>query len=369
MKRLRYILPIFLLVLSACASRENIKGVHVVLQDDAIRQRYGGEMGALADELKAAGVTLVVTPVIRGGTAYYPSDVLPQRWEYGTQLLAFRHELRRRNIRFAALIPVFRDTYTYRSQPALRAVSNYNERNNTQDGFPLCPGDTEYRRYKINAVREILLILQPDLLYLRDLSYPPDPAALCDTTLLEDLRHYCFCSRCRMEFADFAGVGIPQHLSTPEAAARILEDHAEAWTRWKCRVITTFLEELQREMDNTLPDCGIMLETPAWDDETRRRYAGQDLEALREYVDHCVLPPCAYSTEAAYRYLAETGRSMREACGRAVPSLALDDSNTGGRHTEIFRGSLNNFKKNLILYGWTSLLEHREYLNIYSTEF
>jgi hypothetical protein len=50
MKTLRYILLAFLLAMTACSRFEHVKGVYVLMQKPEVRQRYGGEMGAIADE-------------------------------------------------------------------------------------------------------------------------------------------------------------------------------------------------------------------------------------------------------------------------------------------------------------------------------
>lgn len=372
MKKTCYILLIMLFFLNGCSRYEKIKGMHVILQDPEIRQRYGGEMGALADELKEAGVNLVITPVMENGTAFYPSDILPQRREDGTQLLAFRHELRRRNIRFAAYIPVFTDAYSYYYQPSLRAVDDFGSRTNQEHMYAVCPGDPEYRDYKREAVREVLLILQPDMLYFDDLSFPLDKDILCNGKISasQHQRSYCFCPDCRKAFSEFSSIAIPSHLSTPEAAAWILENHEDEWIRWKCDLITSYVKELKNNTRDIMPDCKIMLVTFAREEAEhhydRQRLAGHNLKDLNDYVDYFVSPPCPLLNEEDYSRLAELRPGPENPKKHIIPSLKLS---AGHKSENRFRQSLNFFKNRFILYSWTSLLKNRSYLNIYSTEF
>ena len=229
MKTARTILFVLLLALTGCSRFEHVKGVYVLLQNPEIRQRYGGEMGALADELKEAGVTHVIVPVMKDGIAYYPSDILPQRWDYGTELLAFRHALRRRSINFVAQIPIFQDSYTYRSQPSLRAVDEFGSRTGSEVLSALCPSDPGYQEYKLQAIEEVILILQPDGIYLDKLSFPIEQKDVCTDMLVAHSRNYCFCPTCLTSFSEHTLIELPKTASTVEVNESILDNHENAW--------------------------------------------------------------------------------------------------------------------------------------------
>ncbi len=373
MKTGHYILLIALLIISSCSRYENIKGVYVLLQAPEIRQRYGGEMGALADELKEAHVSLVISPTMEHGTAYYPSDVLPKRWEYGTQLLALRHELRRRDIRFAAYIPVFTDAYAYRAQPGLRAVNDYGSRNGSEQQHAVCPNNPEYQSYKLEAIEEVILILQPDIVYLDNLFFPVNPLYICPENSTNNIRSYCFCSSCLQAFQEHSQIILPQGQSTADIAAEILEHHETEWIQWKCETITSFMEKASKTIHTVNPDCKIMLSVLPWKEEQlhsgRKRLSGQDVKTLAPFVDYFTLLPCPFQTGQFDSALSSVVSDLQVTERRVIPSIEMRNY----RPTELgnefyFQRSLQHFQHNVIISDWGYLLKNRPYLNTFISE-
>ena len=367
MKNIRYILMILLVLLGACSRRDSIKGVYVILQNPEIRQRYGGEMGALADALKEARISMVVSPVFEHGTAYYPSDVFPRRWDYGTQLLAFRHELRRRNIRFAAHIPLFTDAYTYRAQPHMRAVNNYGSRTESETWNALCPSDREYQDYKIRAIIEIMLILQPDMIYLDDLHFPLNTADISG----EFSRSYCFCPGCLQKFEKNTGITLPHQFSTADIAAKILHEHEHAWMEWKCEVIADFLSRVEREIHNAHPECRIMVSLLPlkYEDNSyeNKLLSGQDTDLLYQHSDIFVIPRTSFSVnEYDINYSAPV-YALQSKEQRIIAGTDLNVYLENGKEQE-FQRDMKRFRRNIIVSSWDKLLKNRTYMTIFSME-
>lgn len=372
MKTLRYILFAALVFLTACTRTEPVKGVHVLMQKPEVRQRYGGEMGALADELKAAGVTHVIVPVLEGGTAFYPSDVLPQRWEFGTELLAFRHALRRRNINFVAQVPVFQDAYTYRSQPALRAVNEFGARNGSELFSAICPSDPDYREYKLQVLDEIMLIIQPDEIYLDKLSFPMEIEDVCSDIQAQHSRQYCFCMNCLESFSKHSGIDLPQKGSEAEINEWILDHHLNAWIQWKTGTITDFLEESQKHIYAIDPDCKIMVSVIPWKEDDhnhgRQRLAGQDVKTLALFTDTFILNTSCHIPDQTYE---DIRMSLVNELGntntKVIPTLCLDTSHPYLTDKD-FQNSLQHFRHGFIVSDWGYMLKNRRYLNIFTME-
>jgi hypothetical protein len=363
MKALRYIGVILLfLFISGCSSHEPVKGVFLELQDPVIRQRYGGEMGALVDELKQAGITLVISPALENGTAFFPSDILPQRWEYGTQLLAFRHELRRRNIHFAAAVPLFYDEYTFRAQPALRAVNDFG----AVVESAICPANSEYLDYKLAVIAEIMLILQPDALYLDKACFPLEEMQYCNSATRIHARLTCFCNTCIKHFSSYAGIAISGNMSTAENAKTILNNYLPEWTRWRSSLITSNIERIRREMEQLDPECHLMLSTITLREQdsgdNREMILGMDYHTLHPFVNTFVLNPCS----KADSLLTSDIQQLRAAGEQALPMLEVRHYLRYGE--DVFRDDLQSFSGNLIISDWSQLLNNRRYLNIFTLE-
>lgn len=367
MKRLcRFAVFFIMLFTASCSSYERVKGVHLQLQDPAIRQRYGGEMGALADELKQAGVTLVIAPVLEDATAYYPSDLLPQRWEYGTQLLAFRHELRRRNIRFAVCVPVFKDEYTQRSQPVLQAVNDYGA---GIRGW-ICPSRPEYRNYKLQTINEIMLILQPDAIYLEHCSYPAENAQNGKIPPNNHIRSSCFCAACLRDFSEYADVKFAANASVAEQASHILNHYRKEWTLWRSGLITAYVETIRRQVHAMNPACRILLERKPWTEKYLntglQQIYGLDIKTLQSYVDAFVLSTLPEPDTGNDSLLTAALRESADLGQRAIPAFQVRNYLRNGE--ERFRSDLQSRRRNFIIYDWGQLLNNRRFLNIFITE-
>ena len=372
MKTLRYILLILLLALSACSRFEYVKGVYVLMQKPEVRQRYGGEMGALADELKAAGVTHVIVPVLDGGTAFYPSDVLPQRWDFGTELLAFRHALRRRNINFVAQIPIFKDAYTFRSQPALRAVNELGTRAGAEEISAICPSDASYREYKLQVIDEIMLILQPDGIYFEHLSFPMDLEDVYSDINGVHSRDFCFCETCLRSFSEHATIELPTNLSTVEINEWINDNYQNAWIQWKTGTITNFLETANIHIHEIDPNCKIMVSVLPWEEEAhnrgRQRLAGQDVKTLAPFTDHFIIKTSCRIPNTTYEKIRlSLINELENADSKVIPTIQLE-IDPPSEAEKAFQTSLQYFKHRVIVSDWGYLLKNRRYLNIFISE-
>ncbi|MCF7832434.1 MAG: hypothetical protein K9N05_02510 [Candidatus Marinimicrobia bacterium] len=372
MKIVRYILFALLLAMTACSRFEQVKGVHVLLQKSEIRQRYGGEMGALADELKEANVTHVIVPVMEDGTAYYPSDVLPQRWEYGTELLAFRHALRRRNINFVAQIPIFQDSYTYRSQPALRAVNEFGSRSGSETLSAICPTDQSYQEYKLQAIEEVMLILQPDGIYIDKLSFPVEQSDICTDILVAHSRNYCFCPTCLTSFSEHALIELPKTSSVAETNEWVLDNYKNAWIQWKTGTITAFMEKANKRIHSIDPECKIMLSVLPWKEDEynkgRQRLAGQDVKTLAPFIDNFILKTsCQIPDENFDSIRLSLLEELENTDAKVIPTIQLEVDSPHEAEKD-FQHSLQYFRHQVIVSDWGYMLKNRRYLNIFITE-
>lgn len=349
-----------------------MKGVHIILQNPEIRQRYGGEMGALADELKSAGITHVIIPVFKDGTAYYPSDVLPQRWAYGSDLLAFRHALRQRNIKFVAKVDIFKDNYTYQSQPELRAVDEFASSRQSEALAGICPSDKEYQQYKLDAIHEVMLIFQPDGIYIDNMSFPMEEGDICSDMQITHSRQFCFCANCVNTFVQHAQIELPQHLSGHDLNTWILENNEQTWISWKTGLLTGFMERAHKIIKNINPQTQIILNILPWEETEfsygRQRLAGQDVRTLAEFTDNFTITTSCQTPTSRYNEIRiSINNEINNSNSEIIPTIELR-RNHKQNNEENFKESLRYFKDRVIVSDWGYMLKNRRYLNIYISE-
>ena len=99
------------------------------------------------------------------------------------------------------------------------------------------------------------------------------------------------------QFQADAGVALPETAATPAgAAAWILAHAAEAWFRWRCEQIATFVAEARVLLHRHRPGALLGMFVVPWTaddhDGALVRVVGQDLSLLAEHVD--VFSPMVY---------------------------------------------------------------------------
>lgn len=368
MKQRYYYIILILLLLSGCTHFPSIKAVYVHMDTAEIQQRYGGEMGALADELKEAGVTHVFVPVLKNGIAYYPSDILPRRWDYGTQILALRHELRRRSIKFIAVVQVFQDIYTYQARPEIRPLNQSGKNNAMETLAMVCPAFMDYQTYKLDVIDEIMLIFQPNGISFKDCYYPVKWQDISSLQDVDASQLYGFNAEALASFDRFSNITLPAfYHSDYELGQWILTYHEEEWINWKCEQITHFIEKASGIIHGYSPECSVYLETIPWyqheHNDGLRRLAGVDLKTLSDYIDYA-LPMNNSRQNFSEKRLDLLLTDYLSADLRILPQLEVSLFH----HEEQFRSARVHYGENSIVNNWESMLKYRRYLNVFKSE-
>ena len=196
------------------------------------------------------------------------------------------------------IFPVFFNPDVLAQSPHLAAIN--------RDGFAaaeewvefVCPSRESYRHERVEKARRLVREQTPDGIsidFIRHFVYwekvypDRDPASLPVS---------CFDSVCLAHFQKEAGIEIPLSLNTvPEKAKWILESHPEEWTRWRCELITSMVEEIAEAVREEKPDILVNIHLVPWSEEdfdgARMRVAGQDVAALSEHAD--LLSPMTYA--------------------------------------------------------------------------
>lgn len=133
-------------------------------------------------------------------------------------------------------------------------------------------------------------------------------------------------------FRDEMGFDIP--VDDPAASAKRLHgDLRDAWTTFKCRVITDIVERITRRIRDARPGLPLGAFIVPGDEAQRRSYAGQDVRALSRHLD--VLLPMTYHAilRRPSSWIGETVSEMRQrSTAPIVPVIQVtaDPSISGG---------------------------------------
>jgi hypothetical protein len=241
----------------------------------------------------------------------------------------------------------------------------------------VCPTHEGYLETKIARLRRVVAELEPDGLFLSFTRYPGFWENWVPGYRVSDADRFCFCDRCRRQFA--AGVGIDLPAGTiAEQAHSILTEHGAAWRVWRAEQIAAAIARIREEVAAERSELPIMLNTlpfPASEFnglDVRREIVAQDLELLRGMVDHFELMTYLQILDRPDDWLFQVLEDARQSvpdrpllCTLQVAPLYTEGVHAGrGRATEITASALGRTARSaleagadgLVFYHWTDFL-------------
>lgn len=154
------------------------------------------------------------------------------------------------------------------------------------------PTVKEVRSEKLKGIRSLVEETEVDGIWLDFIRWPchwevPEPEILQTS----------FDEPTIKKFAADAGLSTLLKLeSTPVRADKIIKDHLDKWTRWKCEQITSFVAETRKIADSAKSKILLGAFTVPWTDSDHngaiKTIIGQDYEALGKHLD--VVSPMVY---------------------------------------------------------------------------
>ncbi len=241
----------------------------------------------------------------------------------------------------------------------------------------VCPTHDEYLETKVDRLRRVVAELEPDGLFLSFTRFPGFWENWVPGYRFSNADQFCFCDRCRHEFAAETGVDLPTG-TTEEQANVILRDHRAAWRMWRAQRIVAAIARVREAVDVERRDFPIMLNTlpfPASDFDgldVRREIVAQDLDMLRDVVDHFELMTYLQILDRPDNWLFQVLDDARRAvpnrpllCTLQVAPLYTEGVHAGrGRALEITASALERTTRTaleagadgLVFYHWTDFL-------------
>ena len=309
---------------------------------------HEGDMKILFDEWSHLGFNTIVSSV-----------ELNQNEE-------FRKQAATHNIDRFIILPTFQDPAALERDPSLWAITREGKRAESDWVKFVCPSRKEFRAEKIAAAAEIVRECSPAGISIDFIRHFVFWETVFPDRTLETLPNTCFCDHCMERFQEDTGIAIPLPLETPSQKAEwLLEHHLDAWTAWKCGLITSMVDELVDAAKEVNPDIKVNLHSVPWrrDDfgGARRIVTGQDLVAISEMVDY--ISPMTYShmvkqePEWAHSVVADMAEQV--SCP-IVPSIQvsrayLDEEFTREQFAEALSWSLQAPSHGVVFWSWDAL--------------
>jgi len=274
MKYLFSFLLIFLLLNHGCSAEEQ----HALI--GAKIYEHNGPYNLLFEQWNDMGIN----------TGFCSQELIADR--------EFMNEAREHNISTFVIFPVFFNAEVLAKSPDLSAINRNGEAAAEEWVEFVCPSREDYRLQMVEHARRIVRDHQPDGIsidFIRHFVYwekvypNRDPASLPVS---------CFDSVCLHHFQHETGISIPDELNgIPGQADWILNEHADAWTTWRCQLITSMVKEIAEAAREEKPDILVNIHLVPWAKEdfngAIQKVAGQDIKALSELSDY--LSPMTYA--------------------------------------------------------------------------
>ena len=230
----------------------------------------------------------------------------------------------------------------------------------------LCPTYEWYRRERLTEIRNLLVNVPVDGIYLDFIRWP------CHWEVSDPrLEQSCFCDNALSLFSRDTGISI-YGLTTRQKAHYIRRHYPQAWAQWRAEDITSFVREARNTVEKARPGTLLGVFTVPWKpeeyDNAIMNIIGQDFPALADHVD--VFSPMVYHAmcNRDVTWVGEYSKWLAEATGKAVwPIVQVKDASravSAEEFAEVLHQALCPATRGVLVFTLDALLEQREKLEV-----
>jgi len=287
----------------------------------------------------------------------------------------FRALAKKNGIKTFIILPIFFNPDTLQLTPDLYAITNHGKKAKEEWVEFVCPSREEYRRAQIEKIRELIQILDPDGLSLDFIRHFVFWEKVYPNRKPHSIPNTCLDSHCLTRFEKATDISIPNTLkNTPEIAEWLSKNHLDAWTKWKCSLITSMIAEISNEAKQIKPGIKINVHAVPWRqndfNNAIKVVAGQDFSQISPTVDF--LSPMTYShmvkREPEWIHSVVEDIADQTDC-RIVPSIQvnkayLDEPLTVMEFKKSILEALKSPSSGVIIWSWEQLKTNPEKLKI-----
>ncbi len=244
----------------------------------------------------------------------------------------------------------------------------------------VCPTEPGFRKYRFGQLRDLLTQYDLDGVWMDYLHWhaqfeEPDPI----------LPETCFCDHCLDAFSKYAGIEIPDGI-TSKKALWIQNNHDETWRNWRCQVIYDWTHEFKSIIRDIKPEALLGLYHCPWNDRefngARRRILGLDYDLLKETID--VFSPMVYHARMGrepewvkenIEWFSERLNIIKESYPKVWPIVQAHNSPriiSSGEFETVLKGALAGKSSGVMMFTTSAVAEDEgktEVMkNVYSSE-
>lgn len=284
---------------------------------------------------------------------------------------AFRHAVRKSEIRLFVIYPFFYDKYALRADPDLFAVTNTGGRAEEEWVKFVCPSRNSFVEGKIDGILRLMREFRPDGISLDFIRHFVFWEKIYPDRLPESILTTCFDEHCVASFQEAINLEIPvDTVEVNQLAKWILQNHQKEWVDWRCSQITSTVAKVHNLVRNSFPDSTINLHAVPWRGSdfggAMRIVAGQDISELSNYVDS-ISPMCyAHMLKRGPEWVSSVVADFAsQSRSKILPSIQVKEHYLNRRlTTDVFRASIDEALQppsdGVIYWSWEALEQEPE---------
>jgi hypothetical protein len=289
--------------------------------------------------------------------------------------LSFREALAKEGVGYWPTLCTFFNPAELAADPSLLPVDARGKPMPTIDWYVgVTPSRSDYVARQVEAILNVVKILDPDGIFLSFIRWPGFWELWMPDYSRDDFPEYSYDLHTIERFSRENKLDLPSQ--NPVEAAAWIDMHArQAWTDWKCGVITDMVRQVRTAVQGINPDLKIMINTLPFGerdyDNARDKTFGQHLESLSEVVDifevmtyHQILKrPVDWIPKIAGEVKRQTEK--KTVCTLQVEPLYLEGMHAAegrsptidvGEFSEAVRAVRSGNLDGVVLFVWSDLL-------------